>query len=83
MLGGAATLAIARCSPVCPTAAVCTQILLERDPAGQAQPPEASAQQPDGRSWAAVAALLSRKHERLDPTKALHLLPGQVPQPSH
>ena len=29
-------------------------------------------------SWAAVAVLLSRMHDRLDPTTALHLLPRQV-----
>ena len=55
------------------------QILLEKRPqsaAEDAQGPDKQA--PDSHSWAAVAALLSRKHDRLDPTRALHLLPGQV-----
>ena len=55
------------------------QILLEKKPQQSAEDVGAADKQPpDSQSWAAVAALLSRKHDRLDPTRALHLLPGQV-----
>ena len=68
-----------RIPDVVPDSSSAMQILLERKPQSTAEELQARDRQaPDSQSWAAVAALLSRKHERLDPTRALHLLPGQA-----
>ena len=57
------------------------QVYLERQdarPDGSA----GSGRAPDSANWAAVARLLSRKHDRIDSLHALDLLPGQVSGPS-
>jgi hypothetical protein len=52
------------------------QVYLERNDNGNSN---YKGRQPDSRNWDAVARLLSRKHDRVDPRHALELLPEEVP----
>ena len=52
------------------------QVYLERQGDTHDRAQQGSA--PDSSNWEAVARLLSRKHDRINPQHALNLLPGQV-----
>ena len=52
------------------------QVYLERQGGMQDKTQKGSA--PNSSNWEAVARLLSRKHDRIDPQHALDLLPGLV-----
>ena len=52
------------------------QVYLERQ--GGAQDRAQQGRAPNSSNWEAVARLLSRKHDRINPQHALNLLPGQV-----
>jgi len=52
------------------------QVYLERQGGLQDKSQKGSA--PNSSNWEAVARLLSRKHDRIDPQHALDLLPGLV-----
>ena len=52
------------------------QVYLERQGGTHDRAQQGSA--PDSSNWEAVARLLSRKHDRINPQHALTLLPGQV-----
>ena len=52
------------------------QVYLERQ--GDMQDKSQKGSAPNSSNWEAVARLLSRKHDRIDPQHALDLLPGLV-----